>query len=255
MVPSRSDRPTSTASSPSPPRSPRSPAHRPGSPGRSTRCASGRWLAARRRCALACTDASPGWSRASPPTSVSTRDAEPTVVDLAGRGTGAVTGATWVTSDAPIADSVGLTRSTVGFDRHTVTGGLNAALYYEQENVASGYSATPKPTKQAARVMLVAAVVSSAGQPAIAVLDHGVSADGTLARITTDVVLTDLAPPQTAGASPNALLDQLASARIRALRPRRPSERPHVGGQRPRDDRRPAQRPLGRGDHTGVVHR
>ncbi len=134
------------------------------------------------------------------------------VADLAGGDTtGLVTGATWVTSDAPIADSVGLSRSTVRFDGHAVTGGLSAALYYEQESVVSGYDATPKPMKQAARVMLAAAVASSAGQSAIAVLDHGVAADGTLARLTTDVALTDLVLPQTAGASPNSLLDELAT--------------------------------------------
>ena len=47
--------------------------------------------------------------------------------------------------------------------------------------MVSGYDATPKPMKQAARVMLAAAVASGAGQSAIAVLDHGVAADGALA--------------------------------------------------------------------------
>ncbi len=135
-----------------------------------------------------------------------------TIADLSGGGdSGAVVGATWVASDAPIVDSVGLARSAVRFDGRAVSGGLSAALYYEQERVASGYAATPKPMKQAARVMLVAAVSSGTGQPSIAVLDHGVAADGRLSRITTDVVLADLAPPQTGGASPNALLDQLAT--------------------------------------------
>ncbi len=137
----------------------------------------------------------------------------PTVFDLAGRGvTGTVTGATWVSSDAPVADSAGISRSAIRFDGASVTAGLSAALYYQQENVASGYAGTPKPMKQAARVMVATSVATgSAANPAIAVLDFGLAGDGTLARIDTDVVLADLAPPTSAGASPNSLLDQLAS--------------------------------------------
>ena len=72
-------------------------------------------------------------------------------------------GPTWVTSDAPIAVAPGLSRSALRLTGRSVTGGLTAALYYQQDNAVSGYpGAQPAPLKQAARVMLAAVTTATA---------------------------------------------------------------------------------------------
>lgn len=101
--------------------------------------------------------------------------------------------ANWVDSEAPVGDNPGVTRSSFEIDERAIAGGLSALLYYQQENVKSGYSNEPKPLKKAARMML-AATTSKAGEDknCIAALDFAVSREGKLALIPDTVSLPAL---------------------------------------------------------------
>jgi Concanavalin A-like lectin/glucanases superfamily len=101
--------------------------------------------------------------------------------------------ANWVDSDAPVGDNPGVTRSSFEIDERTISGGLSALLYYQQENVKSGYSNQPKPLKKAARMMLaVATSKSGEDKNCIAALDFAVSREGKLALIPDTVALPAL---------------------------------------------------------------
>ncbi len=140
-----------------------------------------------------------------------------------------VTGAAWVTSDAPIGEGSGISRTALRMVGRRVAGGLGATVYYLQENAAGGYDGTPKPQKTAARVMLAAVTapdgsaaggttptgagaggMTPAGPGEVAVLDFGVAPDGRLADLPGEVTLTELSAA-TGSQSPNALLDMLAA--------------------------------------------
>ncbi|GAA0279195.1 hypothetical protein GCM10009527_089440 [Actinomadura nitritigenes] len=135
--------------------------------------------------------------------------AGPLVWDQAsGALSGKVSGTAWVTSDAPIGVGPGLGRWALRLDGRTVTGGLGAALYYQQEPVRAGYDATePKPSKQAARVMFAAATSDG-----VAALDFAVGADGRLAEPAGVTTLADLGRPAGGTDSQPVLLDRIAAA-------------------------------------------
>ena len=131
--------------------------------------------------------------------------------DAASYALGLLDGPAWVTSDAPITQASGLSRSPLRLLGRTVTGGLGATVYYQQENAVSGYPGSPPaPLKQAARVML-AAVTAATGdttQSMVAALDFGVAVDGTLAQLPGELILSELTVP---GADPDTGDDALAN--------------------------------------------
>ena len=67
------------------------------------------------------------------------------------RADAGVEGPAWITSDAPIADTTGFSRTGLRVYPRIVTSGLTALLYYQQEQAPSGYDAASKPLKKAAR--------------------------------------------------------------------------------------------------------
>ena len=140
-----------------------------------------------------------------------------TVWDHAGTATGQVDGARWVTSDAPIGLSRGVSRTTVRIAGRVPTDGVSVAVYFQQENAAGGYDvATPKRHKGAARVM-VAAVTSPAEAVAdpdagrVTVLDFGLGPDGRLSDLPTTVELPSVTGPSAGGQSLAQLLDEIGT--------------------------------------------
>ena len=133
----------------------------------------------------------------------------------------AIAGPTWVASDAPIADTVSFTRTSLRIDQRTVASGLTAQLYFQQEPAPSGYDGTAKPLKSAARVMLAVATHGGQAEGEIAVLDFAVGRDGRLAQAPTDLVLPPLDTSRLQSGTPE---QQLAGrnelqAQIAALEP------------------------------------
>jgi hypothetical protein len=155
-----------------------------------------------------------------------------TVYDQTDRGTnGTLHGGTWVTSDAPVGEGTGLSRSSFRITTRSTTpaeadedrtfaSGPTALLYYQQANVSSGYdSRTQKPLKQNARVMLAVATRRAGGsKDEIAAIDLGVSAEGKLALLP-DVVhlpVIETPDPSSSGRSINERLDELGGLEGRA---------------------------------------
>ncbi|MFH8692780.1 LamG-like jellyroll fold domain-containing protein [Streptomyces anulatus] len=114
--------------------------------------------------------------------------------DTAANGT--VTGtATWVTSEAQVSDHPGVRRDSFTVAGRDVVSGLAASLYYQQEQVASGYEDSIKPAKRQARVLLAFATRPAGNTTAeahIAALDFGVGADGRLAAVPDVLTLADI---------------------------------------------------------------
>ncbi len=103
----------------------------------------------------------------------------------------------WVASDAPIGDHPGMRRSSFSFTGRTIVDSLSAKLYYQQEEVATGYDGSSKPMKKSARVMVAAATNSSSGgDPAVATLDFAVSREGRLPSTPDAINLPVLEQPQ-----------------------------------------------------------
>lgn len=127
----------------------------------------------------------------------------------------------WVASDAPVGECLGVSRSsfqiwsnnaTGQMEPRSVTSGMTALLYYQQEPVASGYANEKKPLKRNARVMLAVATRSASGdKDEIATLDFGVSGAGKLAQIPDVVPLSVIHRPGDDGQSINQKLDQVSS--------------------------------------------
>jgi hypothetical protein len=88
----------------------------------------------------------------------------------------------WVGSDAPVGDHPGVRRDSFTLAGRKVVSGMSALLYHQQENVATGYGAAPKPAKRQARVMLVWAAEKN-NDACVASLDFGVGRDGRLGRV------------------------------------------------------------------------
>ncbi len=63
-------------------------------------------------------------------------------------------GPLWVASTAPIGDSPGMRRGSFSVADRGVVAGMSALLYYQHENLPSGYSGESKPVGKQARVML-----------------------------------------------------------------------------------------------------
>ncbi|MFJ3926737.1 LamG-like jellyroll fold domain-containing protein [Streptomyces sp. NPDC090022] len=106
-----------------------------------------------------------------------------TVYDQTDRGLhGTLDGdARWTGSDAPVGDHPGVRRDSFVIKGRTITSGMSALLYHQQENVVAGYRADAKPAKRQARVML--AFAAKYGQdPAVVTLDFAVGRDGRLAQ-------------------------------------------------------------------------
>ncbi|VXD10616.1 hypothetical protein, Concanavalin A-like lectin/glucanases superfamily motives [Planktothrix serta PCC 8927] len=120
----------------------------------------------------------------------------------------------WVNSDAPIGDNPGVTRSSFEIHQRTIAGGLSALLYYQQENIKSGYSNEPKPLKKSARMMLAAPTrQASEDKNCIAILDFAVSREGKLALIPDTVALPVLGNTG-AACSINDALDRRSSLEV-----------------------------------------
>ncbi|MFB2980147.1 LamG-like jellyroll fold domain-containing protein [Microseira sp. BLCC-F43] len=103
----------------------------------------------------------------------------------------------WVASDAPIGDHPGMRRSSFSFTGRTVVDSLSAKLYYQQEEVATGYDGNSKPMKKNARVMVATATnATSGGDSAVAIVDFAVSGEGRLARTPDAINLPVLEQPQ-----------------------------------------------------------
>ncbi|GLX34386.1 hypothetical protein Sros01_04590 [Streptomyces roseochromogenus] len=93
-------------------------------------------------------------------------------------------GVTWVTSEAPIGDHPGMRRESFALSGRTVSSGLSALLYHQQEESPSGHAGQPAPAKKQARV-LVAWASAKDGEPApkVATLDCAVARGGRLAQL------------------------------------------------------------------------
>lgn len=105
-------------------------------------------------------------------------------------------GTTWVASDAPVGDHPGMRRSSMGVQGRRVAGGLDAQLYFQQENAGAGYGEEAKPFKKGARVLLaVNTTGDGGGDPAMAMLDVAVARDGRLGLLPDSLVLPRLDRP------------------------------------------------------------
>jgi hypothetical protein len=124
----------------------------------------------------------------------------------------------WIASDAPVGESLGVSRSSFqiaskatsgALELRTVESGLTALLYYQQENAISGYAAEEKPLKRNARVMLAVATKNATGnRNEIATLDFAVSTSGKLAQIPDVVPLPIIHAPEAKEQSINEKLDK-----------------------------------------------
>ncbi|MFI5617836.1 LamG-like jellyroll fold domain-containing protein [Streptomyces sp. NPDC051567] len=104
----------------------------------------------------------------------------------------------WVTSQAPVGEHPGVRRDSFTLNGRDIVSGLTSTLYYQQEDVVSGYQDTPKPAKRNARVLLACATRPTGSATAdahIATVDFGVGIDGRLADIPDVVTLTELGRP------------------------------------------------------------
>lgn len=107
-------------------------------------------------------------------------------------------GPTWVASDAPIGDHPGMRRSSFSLagleigQTGSVTGGVAAHLYYQQEDARVGYANLHKPMKKQARAMLA----FTTSDENIAALDFAVSREGRLAQVPDNIALPEIAKPQ-----------------------------------------------------------
>lgn len=132
----------------------------------------------------------------------------PATWDSASYAKALLDGPSWVSSDAPVAAAPGLNRSALRLAGRSVTGGLGATLYYQQENAASGYPGGPAaPLKQAARVMLAAVTATDGGPSIVTALDFGVGVDGALSQVPGEIGLSELDVP---GGGPGTGADVLA---------------------------------------------
>ncbi|MFE7812316.1 LamG domain-containing protein [Streptomyces sp. NPDC057433] len=124
----------------------------------------------------------------------------------------AVSGATWVGSDAPAGDGPGLSRDVFTIKGREVVGGLAATLYYQQEQQPSGYG-TVATEKRQARILLACATSgpppqgSAIGRNHLCTLDLALGRGGRLAALPREVALDPIGVPE-----PTKDLDRLAAA-------------------------------------------
>ena len=138
---------------------------------------------------------------------------------VGGEAHGAVDGQAWTAPDAPVGESVGISRATFPLAGRQVSTGMSALLYHQQEKGPSGYGGAAKPLKQGARVMLAVGTSHppSSGRPAappeMVVLDLGVGADGRLAELDGELELKRrTAPRYLSGDDADDTDEQLATA-------------------------------------------
>lgn len=145
----------------------------------------------------------------------------------------------WVTSNAPIGDHPGMRRESFVFAGRTVISGLAATLYFQQENVATGYGTEQKPLKKQARVLLAGVTngpvppAGVAGRSYVATLDFAVGRDGRLAQVPDQISLPVVGIPE-----PGSGLDRISALEqaIKALQTRNANDeaflaQPAVGAQ------------------------
>ncbi len=101
--------------------------------------------------------------------------------------------ATWVKSDAPVLDTVGICRDSFQIEGQSFASGISALMYYQQENEKGGYEQESKPLKKNARVMLAVNTQSGSNPAEISILDFAVSQAGKLAQLPDRVKLPSLA--------------------------------------------------------------
>ncbi|MFF7637493.1 LamG-like jellyroll fold domain-containing protein [Kitasatospora sp. NPDC008050] len=98
-----------------------------------------------------------------------------------GRLTG---GVNWVTSQAPIGDHPGMRRESFALSGRTVSSGLRALLYHQQEEAPAGHTQQLAPAKKQARVLVAwASAKDGESSPKVAALDLAVARDGRLAQL------------------------------------------------------------------------
>ncbi|CAN3978183.1 LamG-like jellyroll fold domain-containing protein [Kitasatospora purpeofusca] len=112
----------------------------------------------------------------------------------------------WVTSEAPVGEDSGVSRSSFAFTGRRVVSGLSALLHHQQEAAPAGYDQRSKPVKRQARVLLACTtggpdpVTGQATDDAyVATVDLGVGRDGRLAQVPEELVLPVLAAPESSG--------------------------------------------------------
>ncbi|MFI9783134.1 LamG-like jellyroll fold domain-containing protein [Kitasatospora sp. NPDC051984] len=115
-------------------------------------------------------------------------------------------GPAWVTSDAPISENSGVSRSSFAFAGRRVVSGLSALLHHQQEASPAGYDRAAKPVKRQARVLLACttagpdpATGKSTAEAYVATLDLGVGRDGRLAQLPEELALPVLEAPESSG--------------------------------------------------------
>ncbi|MFE3502315.1 LamG-like jellyroll fold domain-containing protein [Kitasatospora sp. NPDC059160] len=115
-------------------------------------------------------------------------------------------GPAWVTSDAPVGEDSGVSRSSFAFTGRRVVSGLSALLHHQQEAAPAGYDQASKPVKRQARVLLACTtggpdpVTGRATDEAyVATVDLGVGRDGRLAQVPEELALPVLAAPESSG--------------------------------------------------------
>ncbi|WP_189868180.1 LamG domain-containing protein [Streptomyces noursei] len=104
-------------------------------------------------------------------------------------------GLKWVTSGAPVGDHPGVRKESFSVPEHTVSSGLAAVVYYQQEDAVTGHSSEPRPLKKHARVLLTWAAQKEAGSACLAALDMAVARDGRLTQLPDVVTLPKVGEP------------------------------------------------------------
>ncbi|GLF95112.1 LamG domain-containing protein [Streptomyces yaizuensis] len=120
------------------------------------------------------------------------------LTDTAAHGTLAG-GPVWVTSLAPVGDHPGVRRDSFTVAGRDIVSGLSSTLYYQQEDIASGYREEARPVRRQARVLLACATRpagEAAAQAHLASVDFGVGIDGRLADIPDVITLAELGQAQ-----------------------------------------------------------
>ncbi len=131
-----------------------------------------------------------------------------------GAAHGHINGGEWVTSGAPLGENSGLQRSSFRIAGRNIGSGLTALLYHHQEE-SSRDAKQRKPLKRSARVMLALAAPPENGNPEIAVLDFGVSAEGRLAQAPDHLSLPVIHAPGTDGVTVDERLNLMSTLEAR----------------------------------------
>ncbi|MHA6757059.1 LamG-like jellyroll fold domain-containing protein [Streptacidiphilus sp. PAMC 29251] len=119
----------------------------------------------------------------------------------------------WVTSQAPLYEGPGVSRTSFAVSGRTVTSGLSATLYFQQEPAVTGYAVTASQEKRQARVLLAFATAGPPpqGEPAdrsyVASVDCALTKDGRVATPSGSIDLAWVGRPD-----PTADIQKLGAA-------------------------------------------